>query len=504
MSGPARAAAIVLLLAAVSLPLLRGLELLPVQRWDEARFALGAFEMSQRRDPIVATIRGEPDTANLKPPLQYWVLMASTAVIGPGTMALRLPSAAAAIATALLLLAVSAGHLRRPLLGAVAALVLVTSPGYAGHHIARTGDADALLVLWLTAGILALYLWLEAGARSDDRRLWLAAAAFALALLTKGVAALLPLPGVALGAVLLGRGRQAVRCRRLWLAAAAAVAPLLVWYPLREAAAPGYLANVLASEIGRMTVTVEEHLHPAGFYLRGLAWGRFLPWLYLLPLPLLVPLEARVRRLALFAAAVAAGHLAVISASSTKLTWYDAPFYPMAALVVAAGVDGLATAVAARAERWSRPGLTRLAVAVAVVALPWGAAVHRAGPPPRTPEAARPLDASWILHRLHRSHPELRRVSVLPDGYEVHLRAYGPILRHRGVELRLTDPAEIREGDVVLAASEEVASRLRHDWSVVTLGRHGGAELVRVASPAVDAGRPQPAMPRAGAGEGSP
>jgi hypothetical protein len=190
-----------------------------------------------------------------------------------------------------------------------------------------------------------------------------------------------------------------------------------------------------------------------------------------------------VRRLALFAAAVAAGHLAVISASSTKLTWYDAPFYPMAALVVAAGVDGLAAAVAARAARWSRPALTRLAVAVAVLAVPWGAALHRAGPPPRTPEDPRPLEASWILHGLHRSHPDLRDVAVLADGYDVHLRAYGPILARRGVRLRFPDPAELRPGEVVIAASEGVSRRLRRAWSVTVLERRGGAELVRVTAP---------------------
>jgi 4-amino-4-deoxy-L-arabinose transferase-like glycosyltransferase len=420
--------------------------------------------------------------------------MASVAVLGPGELALRVPSALAAIATALLLAGTCARRLGRPGLGAIAALVLATSPGFVGHHVARTGDADAMLALWLTAAVLAVHGWLEGGARRDDYSLWVGAGAFALALLTKGAAALLVVPGIALGAVLLGRWREVLACRRVWLAAAASVVPVLAWYVVREAAAPGYLAAVRDLELRRMVTTVEHHLHPPWFYLQGLAWGRFLPWLFLLPLPFLVPIERSVRRLAIFAGTVAVSQLAVISLSRTKLVWYDAPFYPLAALVVAAGIDGLARVLASGAERWARPVLTWTAVVLAVVALPWGAAVHRAGPPATSPEDPRTLDASWLLKDLHRDHPELRRVAVLADGYDVHLRAYRPILAARGVTLLFAEPGDLARGTVVLATSPALAERLRASWSVASLDRHGGAELLRLA-----AGR-LTTPPRTGAG----
>ncbi len=482
-----------LLAAAVAAPILRDLGALPVQCWDEARFALGAFEMLERGDPIVATIGGVPDPVNLKPPLQYWVLMASVAALGPSELALRVPSALAAIATALLLAGICARRLRRPGLGAIAALVLATSPGFVGHHVARTGDADAMLALWLTAAVLAVHGWLEDGARRDDGRLWLGAGAFALALLTKGVAALLVAPGIVLGAVLLGRWRHVLACRTVWLAAAASVVPALAWYAVREAAAPGYVAAVWSLELGRMVVTVEHHLHPPWFYLQGLARGRFLPWLFLLPLPFLVPLERPVRRLAVFVGAVAACQLAMVSLSRTKLVWYDAPFYPLAALVVAVGIDGLARAVAAVAERRARPVLTWSAVVLAVVALPWGAALHRAGPPATSPEDPRTLDASWLLKDLRRDHPQLRRVAVLTDAYDVHLRAYGPILAARGVALLFPEPGDLAPGEVVLAASPALAERLRMGWSVTLLDRHGGAELLRLDGATARKARPDAA-----------
>ena len=477
---PGRIGLWLLLVAAVALPVVRGLAALPVQCWDEARFGLAAFEMLERGDPLVATIGGVPDSANLKPPLQYWALMASIAALGPGELALRVPSALAAIATALLLAGVCARRLGRPGLGAITALVLATSPGFVGHHVARTGDADAMLALWLTAAVLAIHGWLDGGARRDDHRLWLGAGAFALALLTKGAAALLVVPGIVLGAVLLGRWRQALACRTVWLAVAASVVPALAWYAVREAAAPGYVTAVWNLELGRMVVTVERHLHPPWFYLQGLAWGRFLPWLFLLPLPFLVPLERPVRRLAVFVGTVAACQLAVISLSRTKLVWYDAPFYPLAALVVAAGIDGLARAVAAAAARRARPVLTWTAVVVAVVALPWGAALHRAGPPATSPEDPRTLDASWLLMDLHRDHPEVSRVAVLTDDYNVHLRAYRPILAARGVTLVFPSRGDLVPGDVALAASPAMAERLRGSWLVTPLDRHDGAELLRL------------------------
>jgi len=500
-----------LLAAAVAAPVVRDLGALPVQCWDEARFALGAFEMLERGDPIVATIEGVPDPVNVKPPLQYWALMASVAALGPSELAVRVPSALAAIVTALLLAAVCARRLGRPGLGAIAALVLVTSPGFVGHHVARTGDADAMLTLWLTAGVLAVHGWLEGGGRRHDARLWLGSGAFALALLTKGAAVLLVVPGVALGAVLLGRWRQVVARRETWLAAAAAVVPVLLWYAIREAAAPGYLAAVRDVEVGRMMVTVEGHLHSPWFHLQGLAWGRFLPWLFLLPLPFLVPLARPVRRLALFAGTVAACQVVVISLSRTKLTWYDAPFYPLAALVVAIGIDGLARALASAASHRMRPALTWAAVALAVVSMPWVAALRRAGPPATSPEDPRSLDASWLLKDLPRDHPDLRRVAVLTDGYDIHQRVYRPILAGRGVELFFPPLGALRPGEVVLAASPTRAAQLREAWSMTMVDRHGGAELLRLDEPVRGVGADSGQVParvltrgrHAGEGEGS-
>jgi 4-amino-4-deoxy-L-arabinose transferase-like glycosyltransferase len=78
--------ALLLLAVAVHLPRLT----LPDWRGTEARRVQIAAEMHERGDWLVPTLFGEPTFA--KPPLYYWVLVATQRVLGDAPWALRLPS----------------------------------------------------------------------------------------------------------------------------------------------------------------------------------------------------------------------------------------------------------------------------------------------------------------------------------------------------------------------------------------------------------------------------
>ncbi|OGX85578.1 hypothetical protein BEN48_01730 [Hymenobacter glacialis] len=356
---------------------------LPAQQWDEARTGLNALEILVNGDALVLTHRGVPDLWNSKPPLLPWLQALSMLVLGPTELALRLPSALAALATVGAVYRAGSRWLGSWRAGLLAALVLLSAPGYVRLHVARTGDYDALLTLWTTLGALA---WLAYAATGRARHAWGAGAAFALAVLTKGVAGLFFGPGLLAALWLTGQ------LRRL---RAGAPGPGWGWWPGprwpgtwgREAgSARATWPGVWQYEVGGAgrggsgggTAT------PVHWYAWELATAKFSYWL---PAALAgaglgwaAPRQSRAWWLCRVLGATAGTMLLVISLVPTKLGWYDAPAYPLLALLAAAGLIGLgrlvAASVAAQGRRYPRPAVRLLAVLL-VAAVPYSAQLVR-------------------------------------------------------------------------------------------------------------------------------
>ncbi|MBN1424033.1 glycosyltransferase family 39 protein, partial [Candidatus Fermentibacteria bacterium] len=332
-----------LLLLAIP-PLFLNLGSLPIRLWDESRQAVSALEMLDGSNPLVPTYLGKPDLWNTKPPLLVWLQATSLTVFGLNEFAIRLPSAVAALATVVLLFVFCARALGKPRLGLLAGLVLVSSRGYVGRHVARTGDYDALLTLWTTSYAFAFFLFIEAAV--SQRRLWYLVAAsvcMALAVLTKSSSGLLIMPGLFIYALLRRRVATLVRHRGFFPCLAVFLLLTIGYYVLREHHNPGYLSAVLKNDVGgRFFSTIEQHQGPFDFYYARLRDTRFSPWLYFLPLGLcagLLSAGSGLRRLSLHLSLVVLAFLLVISAGQTKLEWYDAPIYPLAAIIVAVGLE---------------------------------------------------------------------------------------------------------------------------------------------------------------------
>ncbi|MFO7723277.1 MAG: glycosyltransferase family 39 protein [Bacteroidales bacterium] len=316
----------------------------PFRIWDESRLACNSLEMYRDGFSIVPTFDDEPDMWNTKPPLLIWIQTASIHLFGISEWSLRLPSALAGLAVTLILFAFLKNLTRDPAIALLGALIPLLSPGYLNFHNVRSADYDALLVL-LTLGFSLAFLLYTSEKRV--RHLYLTGILITLALLTKSTAALLPLPGLLIWALVQKKPHTIIKSKHFWISAAIVVAGTGAYYLLREQLNPGYLKAVDANEIsGRFLEVNDGNTGDHWYYLRMLMKSRFRYWFWILaasiPLSLLNP-TGKIRRVALWSIIQWSIYLLVISIARTKLRWYDLPAYPFMAVTIAAAFHTLFT-----------------------------------------------------------------------------------------------------------------------------------------------------------------
>jgi 4-amino-4-deoxy-L-arabinose transferase-like glycosyltransferase len=248
----------------------------PLQEPDEVRYAEIPRQMLAEGRWLVPVLHGLPYYD--KPPLLYWLVMASYRVFGVEDWAARLiPSTAA-----LLVVLVTYFWGRRtlgPRAAFAAALVLCLSARFV--YLGRLLTMDSLLCLWVVASLASAHLAV-AGARLRWGW-WLAsAAACGLGLLTKGPVAL----ALSAAPLLALQGLDPRTARPGWRGWAAYVALALglsaPWYAGMAAAEPAFVEAFFWKHNVVRYVAPFDHAKPAWFHLPGLLVGT-LPWTLLLP-----------------------------------------------------------------------------------------------------------------------------------------------------------------------------------------------------------------------------
>ncbi|NVO31602.1 ArnT family glycosyltransferase [Hymenobacter lapidiphilus] len=430
----------------------------PIQLWDESRVAVNSAEMDQSGNWLVTRFEGKPDSWNTKPPLLIWLQVLSLRLLGYSEWAIRLPTALATLGTVALVYWFAARTLRQPLAGLVAALVLATSAGYLRLHVARTGDYDALLVFWQVLLLTSFYRCLE---RRQVRQLYWVALAITAGVFTKSVAGLLGLPSLLLYALLRGRLGWLLRQPLLYGLALLAVASIAGFVLLREQAAPGYWQAVLFNDLaGRFLgaapadpATYNDFINlqaPWDAYLTSMWKANFQPWIYLLPPALLLiglSRQAALRWVGLLLTLFAIIWLTIISFSTAKLEWYDAPIYPALALLVGLGlVLGLRMAIRYLPLGSGPAGLLATGAVLLLGALPYkatleGLIAERHNAARLTPDAR--LGA--YLHELYRDQPQYQQLMLLYEGgYNASLNWYRYAYGQRNVRLESRPIAAVR------------------------------------------------------------
>ena len=298
--------------------------------WDEATYANNAIDM-MKNPSIVVKHKGEIDLYNTKPPLVITLQAIAMKVFGINTFAVRLPSIIFSICTVFLLYIYAQRWFKNPWIGLGSALILLATAGFIRNHIALTGDLDAALCFFLTAGFLH-GTQLVMHKKTSLAPMLLFGVLLILGFYTKGIASFFHMPAIFVLALIYHP--KVFAQIKLYLIAILVLGICGVYYYLREQAAPGYMQVVFDSEFSRVNnVVMNWQTRPFSFYIDNFINGDFTPWLYLFPLGL--TLFYKPKTYGKIALALVIGiffYFLLISYPKVKLDWYDAPLYPLLAL----------------------------------------------------------------------------------------------------------------------------------------------------------------------------
>ncbi len=307
--------------------------------WDEARLATSAYEMTKTGNLLVTTVNYQPDMWSTKPPMMIWAQAVCIKLHGLNEYSTRFPSAVSAMLTIFVVFFFVLYLTKNGWAALVSGLVLCTAQGYIGYHGTRYGEYDSMLTLFTTSYLLAFYLYTEEHAE-DRKNKWLLLffAALILAVLTKGIAALLFAPALFLYTIFRKQLLETLSNKCFYLGAISFLAVVFGYYMVREHYNAGYLNAVVDNELGgRFLREIEEHQAPPGFYYNNLKWERFGNWFWLLPTGLVLAFlntnHTRLRT-TLYAFLCASLFLVILSISKTKLWWYDLPTYSLFAIII--------------------------------------------------------------------------------------------------------------------------------------------------------------------------
>ncbi len=343
--GAGLATDLLLLLVAALALFLPGLGNRDLWNPDEPRYAEVTREMVVTGDYLVPRLNGRVYTQ--KPPLLFWAIAGFAALRGGlDEIAVRLPSALAAVGTILLVFLIARRLFdRRAAWFAAAAFATCGKILWQG----RVGQIDMLLTFLVT---LAMWLWVRGYTERRPGFYLGFFAAAGLATLAKGPVGLLP-PLFSL-LVFLAVTRDGGELRRLRLGTGLAIwaAIVLAWLgPAVWRAGASYLYELLFTQnLTRFvdpgsTPVMAGHLKPWHYFL-GVVPLDFLPWSLLLPTAIVAgwrELRGERRKGLIFALCWVATTLVFFSLSPAKRTVYVLTMYPALALVVGAGLSRLGT-----------------------------------------------------------------------------------------------------------------------------------------------------------------
>ncbi|MFZ1679126.1 MAG: glycosyltransferase family 39 protein, partial [Saprospiraceae bacterium] len=275
---------------------------------------------------------------NTKPPLVLWLQAISLKCFPWPEFAVRMPSAMSVTG---ILIILSMALKRWGFTQWTRILVLVCfvgNEGFIRHHIARTGDLDAVMSFFVVGYSLIVLDAIHFN-RWSKRHMILFFVMVVFAFYAKSIAGWMMLGP--LGVVwILSPMRRVLWSKQFLLGTILSAVTCLFYYISRESVQPGFISLAWHSEYLRMFSNVMPwHEHGFGYYFKNFDSLRtYTPWIFFLMVgigySLFILKNKSVKNHLLRWIIISLCYMLLISVPADKLEWYDAPVYPFFALIL--------------------------------------------------------------------------------------------------------------------------------------------------------------------------
>ena len=458
----------------IYMPLFGHLDTLPFRLWDESRRAMNALEMLQNGHWLIPHFDGMPDMWGTKPPLLIWLQVFFMKLFGVNELAIRLPSALAALFTCSGLLLFGVRYLKEFWLGFIVVLILITSQGYITEHGTRTGDYDALLTFCTTISGLIFFLYLET---SKIKYLYSFFFCLSLAILTKSIAGLFFVPGLIIYSLWRQRFLGLLMNKHFYLGLGLLLVIISAYYGFRELYNPGYLDAVQKNELfGRYLTVSESHHHDFWFYFQNLVETQWKWWFLLLPCGAVIGWfhkNEKIRKITVFSSLSVITFWLVISIAQTKIKWYDIPLYPFLSLLAGIAVFFVFDIFrkAPTINHILRFNAVPYLFLFLVTITPYRQMLQKTYLPKEQSWDMDDYEICYFLRDAVKGKLDLAGYSLLLHNFPEEQKQYTParvylkMLQKKGVDIQFLDWRQIKPGDQVVAYEEKVKQYIEEHFA---------------------------------------
>ena len=445
----------------IYMPIFGHLNSLPIRIWDEARLATNAYEMLHNGNFIVTYFDGKPDMWNTKPPLLIWFDVLFMKTIGVNELAVRLPSAFAALFTCILFLLFSEKFLKKSWFGFIAVIVLITCNGYINVHATRTGDYDSLLTLFTTISGFLFFMFCE---KQRYKYLYMFFLFISLAVLTKGISGLLFLPALLIYSLIQKKFLIILKSKHFYIGLISFLIITLGYYFLRESHNIGYIKAVKENELGgRYLKTIEAHHQDFWFYYTNLIDFQLKAWHLLVPCGLIVglfSLNKKIFRLTLFSSLMIFFFFLVISTAQTKLIWYDVPLYPFLAILITVFIFSIFEFLQSfkPIKNIVTVNVFPLIFLFLIAITPYQNILDKTFKPNQS------NSIGYYLKDAVKGKYNLNNQYLIFDDYNAHYNFYIKILNNKGVKVSIKKAENINENETVFTDQENIKNFIETNY----------------------------------------
>jgi len=449
------------------IPLFVNLGELPLRTYDESRLANNAYEMLKSGEFWITTYDATPDLWNTKPPLLIWIHLGFIKLFGFNEIALRLPSAIAALIICLTLIRFFKKYLDNIYYGFLSVIVLVSSSGFVCLHGTRTGDYDSMLALFMLVYSLCFFLYIEL---KSIPYIYAFGLFLGLSVLTKSVAGLLFLPGLGIYLIYSKHFLSALRDKHIYVSCVFAVSIFLPYYFYRESLSPGYFEAIKLNELGgRYFETIEVHSHPFSYYYDNIRNFHFNHWFILMVIGIAIGLnnnDIRISRISRFSISIILSYFFIISCSKTKLEWYAIPMYPFMAIFTAIALHKIISILKDLYISRSYLGFEIIPILflVATVYEPYRKILKSTFFPLEKNYETEYYQISYFLKDAIKGQYDLNGYLLTDVDYHPQTKAYVYMLNEKGVNIKEHDYFDLKNNDIAIVHQDSVKNYIHKTY----------------------------------------